>query len=240
MKQTLAPPPVDETGSNQSASNGSAPRAEPVALAPPRMLRSRVPQALLAALLIVGGGLGGLMLFSRYNQRTPAVIVVQQVSHGRELTRADLAITEVALDQNVATIGSISDAVGRFAAHDLQPGELVTVGDLADQDQLVTAEESVIGLLLEPGQYPTNRLVAGDRIDVFAPGASAGGSDGGSGGGVAPLGPLAADLVVFDVVESSSDGRNLLVSVVVTAPEAAAIFNAAETTGVRLSLRGEG
>ncbi len=192
-------------------------------------MRSRVPQALLAALLIIGGALGGLLLFSRYNQRTSAVVVIQPVSHGELIVRENLAITEVALDPGVATIGSISDAVERFAAHDLQPGELLSQADLATEEQLLTADESVIGLLLEPGQYPTKRLVAGDRVDVFAPGAAE------------PLdGPLAAGLVIFDSVESSSDGRILLVSVVVTAEQAAAVFEASEAEGVRLSLRGQG
>ena len=191
-------------------------------------MRSKVPQALLAALLIIGGGLGGLLLFNRYNQRTPAVVVIQPVGHGELIAREDLAITEVALDPGVAIIGSISDAAERYAAHDLQPGELVSSADLATQDQLVTAGESVIGLLLEPGQYPTKRIVAGDRVDIFAPG-----------GEEASTGPLAEDLVIFDAVESSSDGRTLLVSVVVNTEQAAAVFEASEAEGVRLSLRGQ-
>lgn len=208
------------------STNGSG-KPDPLPLAPSRAMRSKVPQALLAALLIVGGGLGGLLLFNNYNQRTAAVVVTRPVAHGQALAREDLAITEVALDGGVATIPAISDAVGRLAAHDLQPGELVTGSDLATQDELVTAGESVIGLLLEAGQYPTKRIVAGDRVDVFAPGAEE-----------PATAPIAANLVIFDVVESSSDGRTLLVSVVVTADQAAAVFEADED-GIRLSLRGQ-
>ncbi|MGH1489767.1 MAG: SAF domain-containing protein [Acidimicrobiales bacterium] len=188
-----------------------------------------MPQALLAALLIAGGGLGGLLLFNSYNQRSSAVVVAGNVAHGKALTRADLAVAEVALDGDVATIGSISEAVGKYAAHDLTAGELLTAGDLASEDQLLTEGESVIGLLLEPGEYPTKRLVAGDRVDIFAPGSEQ-----------FQPGALAPNLVVFEVVESSSDGRNLLISVVVSAEQAAAVFDAAESSGVRLSLRGEG
>lgn len=232
MKQTLTAPPerVGQSKPPQNGfSNGSVSKAEPLPLAPSRTVRSRAPQALLAALLIVGGGLGGLLLFNSYNQRTSAVVVAANVPHGTAIAREHLAIAEVALDQNVATIGSISDAVGTFAAHDLAAGELLTPADLATEDQLLTIGESVIGLLLEPGQYPTKRLAAGDRVDIFAPG-----------GEFFRPGPLAADLVVFDVVESSNDGRNLLISVVVTADQAAAVFDAADGSGVRLSLRGEG
>ena len=224
--------PVADVDPPKPSSNGSArraTRAEPLPLAPPRTMRSRFPQALLAALLIIGGGLGGLVLFNRYNQRVPAVVVASPVAHGQLIDRSDLAVAEVALDGSVASLRSIDDVAGRLAAHDLRPGELVTAGDLATADQLVTGDESVIGLLLEPGRYPTTRLAPGDRVDVFAPGAEP-----------PATGPLAADLVVFDVVESSADGRNLLVSVVVTADQAAAVFEAAESSGVRLSLRGEG
>lgn len=198
-----------------------------------------MPQALLAALLIVGGGLGGLLLFSRYNERVPAVIVAQPVRHGEVLSREDLATTEVAFGRDVATIGSISEAAGRFASHDLEPGELVSPADLATEDQLVASDESVIGLLLEPGQYPTRRLAPGDRVDVFAPGAAAANADLGMSRAEAEGQPLAADLVIFDVVESSSDGRTLLVSLVVTDRQAAAVFEASEANGVRLALRGQ-
>lgn len=220
---------ADDVDHLQPTTNGSGRSPEPLPLAPPRTLRSRVPQALLAGLLIVGGGLGGLILFSRYNQRTPAVVVTNPVAHGLPLAREDLAVTDVALDGGVATVGSLSDVVGRYAAHDLEPGELLSPTDLATEEQLVTAGESVIGLLLEPGQYPTTRLVAGDRVDVHAPGFD---------GGESAPGPLALDLVVYDVVESSSDGRTLLVSLVVDEGIADRVFAAADDVGVRLSLRG--
>ncbi len=206
-------------------------------------MRSRAPQALLAALLIVGGGLGGLILFSRYNQRVPAVVMAAPVAHGQPIDRGDLAVAEVALDGRVATLGSIDQVVGRLAAHDLQPGELVTAADLTTDERLVAGDESVIGLLLEPGQYPTIRLAVGDRVDVFAPGSAdrpRSDSDFVAQGSTSTSGPLAADLVVYDVVESSSDGRNLLVSIVVSAEQASMVFDAAEAGGVRLSLRGEG
>lgn len=206
------------------SANGSSHDSLP--LSPPKTRRSRVPQALLAALLMVGGGLGGLVLFRQYNQRTPAVVLTQPVNHGQILTRDQLAITEVALDQNVATVTVLSDAVGRIAAHDLAPGELVSPNDLIGEDRLVTASESVVGLLLEPGQYPTQKLASGDRVDVFAPGSEFSSE------------ALASDLFVFDVVESSNDGRTLLVSLIVETPEVAAIFDAAEAGGVRLSLKG--
>lgn len=215
--------PSDEIGAQPTTPNGSAPRTDPLPLTPPRSLRSRVPQVVLAGLLIVGGGLGGLLLFNRYNTRTPAVVVTAPVAHGSELTRADLAVTEVAVDRGVATIGSLDEVVGRFAASDLTPGELLAPGDVATDDLLVTAGESVVGLLLEPGAYPTDRLVAGDRVDVFA--AAQGGE------------LLARDLVVFDVVPSSSDGRTLLVSVVVTDGQAGPLFDVDGQGGVRLALR---
>ncbi len=216
--------PTDDPGVQLPTTNGTATRAESLPLTPPRSLRSRVPQVVLAGLLIVGGGLGGLLLFNRYNQRTPAVVVVAEVAHGSQLTRADLAVTEVAVDGGVVTVGSLDQAVGRFAANDLMPGELLAPSDVATDDRLVTAGESVVGLLLEPGAYPTSRLVAGDRVDVFA--AEREGE------------LLAQDLVVFDVVPSSSDGRTLLVSIVVTDGQAGPLFDADGQGGVRLTLRG--
>ncbi len=217
---------TEDLGQDPSTNgNGKSPT---LPLEPPRALRSRVPQALLAALLIVGGALGGLLLFNQYNQRSPVVVVARPVVHGQELVREDLAVVEVALADGVAAIGSISDVVGRSAAHDLEPGEMLVGADLATDEQLVTGDESVVGLLLDPGQYPTTQLVAGDRIDVFAPG-----------GEEPATSPIASDLVIFDVVQSSSDGRSLLVSVIVSPEQAAEVFEASERTGIRLSLRGQ-
>lgn len=179
-------------------------------------------------LLMVGGGLGGLLLFRQYNQRTPAVVVTAPVAHGEIVPRDALAVTEVALDQNVTTIGALSDVVGRVAAHDLAPGELVTANDLTTGALLVGPNQAVIGLLLEPGQYPTRDVTAGDLVDVFAPGTETAGR------------PLAVGLPIYDVVESSNDGRTLLVSLIVEERDAAVIFDAAEAEGVRLSLRGRG
>ncbi len=229
--------PADEIGPQPPTTNGASSRTDPLPLAPPRSLRSRVPQAVLAGLLIVRGGLGGLLLFNRYNQRTAAVVVVAPVAHGGQLERGDLAITEVAVDAGVATVGSLDAVVGRFAANDLAPGELLSPADVATDDQLVTGEESVVGLLLEPGQYPTTRLVAGDRVDVFAS-ASPGTPGEGLEGAVRQRSALASDLVVFDVVSSSSDGRTLLVSLIVTGDQAGTVFGAADDGGVRLALRG--
>lgn len=225
--------PADEIGPQQPTTNGASGRIDPLPLGPPRSLRSRVPQAVLAGLLIVGGALGGLLLFNRYNQRTAAVVVVAPVAHGGQLERGDLAITEIAVDGGVATVGSLDAVVGRFAANDLAPGELLSPADVASDDQLVTGDESVVGLLLEPGQYPTTRLVAGDRVDVFASAPS-----GGLEGAVRQGSALASDLVVFDVVSSSSDGRTLLVSLIVTGDQAGTVFGAADDGGVRLALRG--
>ncbi|MEM9561571.1 MAG: SAF domain-containing protein [Actinomycetota bacterium] len=219
--------PSDEIGARPSTTNGSGAggsRADALPLGPPRSMRSRVPQAVLAGLLIVGGALGALLLFNQYNQRAPAVVVTEAVPHGSQLTRQQLAITEVAVDRGVATLGSLDEVVGRFAANDLSPGELLAPSDVATDDQLVTGGESVVGLLLEPGAYPTTRLVAGDRVDVFAA------------EGAGEL--LAADLVVFDVVPSSSDGRTLLVSLVVEDGEATRLFTADGAGGTRLALRG--
>jgi hypothetical protein len=47
-----------------------------------------------------------------------------------------------------------------------------------------------------------------------------------------------SDLVVYDVIEASSDGRTLLVSVVAPARAADPIFEAVDDGGIRISLRG--
>jgi hypothetical protein len=190
--------------------------------------RSRIPQLLLAAVFIIGGGLGGLLLFSRYDERQPVVVLAADLNVGSRIERQHLTVSTAALDGDVTVVTSIDAVVGSYAAHDLRAGDLVSTSDLVAEGQRVSAEESVVGLLLEPGAYPTRDLAPGDRVDAYAAGAERDGL-------------VAADLVVLDVVESSNDGRMLLVSIVAPSQaDAARLVDEDTDGGIRLTLRGEG
>lgn len=134
-------------------------------------VRSRVrPQWLVfAAALVV---LAGVLVAWGMQQATARVQVVQlvrAVASGQALQSDDLGTVGIAYDTQVEGLvpaGSLDRLVGRVAAGDLQPGQLVQVGMWRDRAALLPGERSV-GAVLRAGRMPAG-LVAGD-VAVAAP-----------------------------------------------------------------------
>jgi hypothetical protein len=134
-------------------------------------VRSRVRQQWLvfAAALVV---LAGVLVAWGMQQATARVQVVQlvrAVASGQALQSDDLGTVGIAYDTQVEGLvpaGSLDRLVGRVAAGDLQPGQLVQVGMWRDRAALLPGERSV-GAVLRAGRMPAG-LVAGD-VAVAAP-----------------------------------------------------------------------
>lgn len=128
-------------------------------------VRSRVrPQWLVfAAALVV---LAGVLVAWGMQQATARVQVVQlvrAVASGQPFQADDLGTVGVAYDARVEGLvpaESLDKLVGRVAAADLQPGQLVQAGMWRDQAALRVGERSV-GAVLRAGRMPAG-LVAGD------------------------------------------------------------------------------
>ena len=128
-------------------------------------VRSRVrPQwVVFAAALVV---LAGVLVAWGMQQATARVQVVQlvrAVASGQEFVGDDFGTVGIAYDSRVEGLvpaESLDRLVGRVAATDLQPGQLVQVGMWRDRAALRPGERSV-GAVLRAGRMPAG-MVTGD------------------------------------------------------------------------------
>lgn len=166
----------NRTRAGERRDDGS--RARDMALAPPRR-RARAPEIAVGLLVIVLFALGGVLWHLRSVERVAALAVASPIERGETIEASDLQVVYVGSGDNVARLDrSESDrVVGATALIDLSPGALVTE-DLVAEGAQVGEEEGVVGLALEPGQFPSFDLAPGDRVNVVR--ITSGESDGSS------------------------------------------------------------
>lgn len=157
-------------------------------------VRSRVrPQWLVfAAALVVLAGVLVTWGMQRATARVQVVQLVREVASGQPFQSDDLGTVGIAYDTQVEGLvpaESLDRLVGRVAAADLHPGQLVQQGMWRDQAALRSGERSV-GAVLRAGRMPAG-LVAGDvavaarmldsaavaPVDVTSPEVGTGGSE---------------------------------------------------------------
>ena len=161
MTTTLRPRPTPST-------NGSAPPTrfdlEPPTTGP---ARGRLPEVAVGLLVVAVFALAGTWFYSSTSDREPVIAVRNAIERGQQVTAADLRVVSVASDQAINALPSDQAAliVGRTALVDLVPGTLVSSELFADQ-ALIEPGNGVVGLALDPGEYPTVTLAPGDRVRI--------------------------------------------------------------------------
>lgn len=216
---------VRSTTVEATQSNGHRSRVGELELEPPRNTRRiRVPELLVGAGLAVGFALVAVVWQANATQRDPVLAMGRTVERGEMIEAADLRVVYVGSDQPLVTLGEADTArvVGRVAVSDLAAGTLLTPGHLADP-QTVEAGEGVVGLALDPGQFPAMALAPGDLVNVIAAGEAGDRSI------------LADGAVVFAVEDLGGQGRRF-VSLRTSEGEANRVAAAAESAPVRLVL----
>jgi hypothetical protein len=203
------------------------PRPDTVRL-PAARRRFHVPTVLAGVLLVVGCALAFGVLAQHLTDTRAALVLARPVARGAVLSDADLAVAQVPADTAVRVLPAADRRrlLGRTLLLSLPAGtalttELVTAGavDLGPTSRTV-------GLLLEPGGYPTSSLAPGDTVSVIDTGGD---------------GDVLDDRAVVLSTEATVDGAaTRLVSIVVDARSAATITAAAAQDRIRLLLHGAG
>lgn len=212
------------------AGRGTAGR--PSVPAPPGR-RVRVPELAVGVVVMAVFAVGVVVWHLGSVERVPALALANPVARGEVLDVDDLRIVNVSADRGVARLApeAIEAVVGRVALADLPAGALVTEGMVAD-GSAVAADQGIVGLSLEPGQYPTADVATGDRVDVvLGRAASASSASGGEGASASPV--LAESAEVVAVQDLSAERK--LVSLRATDAEARSVA-AADGATVRLVL----
>jgi hypothetical protein len=168
----------------------------------------------------------GLWLHARSVDRSPVLVLRADVARGEVLDRTDLRVTEIDTEDELSLLGPdrVDEVEGRVAVMDLQAGSLVSV-DQFTAGGLVGAGDGVVGLALDPGEYPILTLRPGDVVRVVAtpdPGAA-----------TAEVSVLVEEAEVVDVAAVGGQDR-LFVSLVMPAGEADEVAAAGAEDRARL------
>lgn len=134
---------------------------EPAPMKPRRNMRMLAIGAILAILC----GLAAVWAVNRAGTPRSVVIVTDNVAAGDKVTGADLGTTRVTGGEELATVpaNDLRSLIGRRANTALPAGTLATE---AAFQRRVTAREGqvIVGVPLEPGQYPMSGLQQGDVV----------------------------------------------------------------------------
>mgnify|MGYP000179710324 CR=1 FL=1 len=202
---------------------GTKDRVSELRLEPPAGRRVRVSELLVGAALAVGCALVAVLWHASATERTPVLAVATDVARGDVIAPGDIRVVYVSSDEPIVTLGRSQSAavVGHVAAVDLKAGTILTAAHVADP-QRVEPGEGVVGLALDPGQFPATELAPGDLVNVVTAGDAA-------------SKVLAEDAVVFAVESLGGQGRRF-VSIRTSEDAATEIAAAAERGPVRLVL----
>lgn len=193
--------------------------------AAPTSRRARIPELLLGLALVVGFALAALVWHANSTQRDAALALAVDVERGEVLTARHLEVVYLGTDDAIAWLepARSTEVIGRVAAADLGAGTLVTQSNVVDLPA-VGPGEGVVGLALDPGQYPAGRLSPGDVVNVIVP------AEG-------ETLVVAEAATVFSVEDLGGQGRRF-VSLRASEDDANRVAAAAETGPVRLVLVG--
>jgi SAF domain len=135
-------------------------------VAPPKR-RVRLPELAVGVLVTVAFALGAVLWHLNAVDKVPALSVTGPIERGEVIDAEDLRVTYVSADDPLARMDETqaSRVVGRIALVDLPAGTLVTPGVVAEATALETGD-GVVGLALDPGQYPAFGIAPGDRVNV--------------------------------------------------------------------------
>lgn len=185
--------------------------------------RVRVSELLVGAALAVACALVAVLWHASATERRPVLALASDVARGEVIQPGDVRVVYVSSDEPIVTLSRTESAsvVGHLAATDLKAGSLLTAALVADP-QRVEQGEGVVGLALDPGQFPASGLAPGDLVNVV----TAGETD---------SKVLAEAAVVFAVESLGGQGRRF-VSIRTSEGAANDIAAAAERGPVRLVL----
>ena len=182
-------------------------------------------------LVLIAAMLGAITI-ARVAAREPVLALAMPIERGEVLTDDHLAVVQVATDDQIATVpvDLRPDLVGLIAQSDLAPGTLLARDQLSEGPTLPDGW-SVVGLALNPGEYPTSALAAGDPVEVVRTPDPTGVR--GDASAVEVIAPAAE---VFAVELLSESARSLMVSLAVPADVAPTVAASAAEGRIRLVL----
>ena len=184
--------------------------------------RSRWPEITVGLLIIGIFALAGGWLYSNASTTEPVVALRSDMERGQPVTSNDLRVVEVGTEEalNLVAVDQSAVLIGQVALVDLEAGTLLSP-ELFAVGAPIANGSGIVGMALDPGEFPTLAMRPGDRVRVVA-------TDGDDGQQV-----LAENAEVIDVAPIGVQSQ-LFVSVAVTTEQADAIAAASADDLIRL------
>lgn len=222
-----------QTTADRVRGNGVGPVVDTPRLEAPSRRRGRWPELAIGVVLMVVFALAALLWHLSSTSKDPVLALAVDVGRGEVIEATDLRVVYVASDEPLSHLPRSASAtvVGRIATTDLEAGTLLTRSQVTERVVLAPGD-GVVGLALDPGQFPAMGLVPGDRVNVV----TAAAADGSDGDGEDTT-VLAESGEVFAVEELGNQGRQF-VSLRMNEADANRVASAAERGPVRLVLVG--
>jgi hypothetical protein len=138
--------------------------------APQPLPRRRRSSRLLVVAVLLGstGMLLGWFVYQQATDRTPVVAMARPVPFGQEMTAADVREALLPSGTDVSTVPwtEVDDVIGRLAATDLYPGQLLPP-DAVRSELIPQDGEAVVGMPVGPGQLPATPLRPQDEVLII-------------------------------------------------------------------------
>ena len=184
--------------------------------------RSRWPEITVGLLVIGIFALAGGWLYSNASTTESVIALRSDVERGQAVSGNDLKVVEVGSEEalNLVGVEQSTALIGQVALVDLEAGTLITDNLFAGAAPIAPGT-GIVGMALDPGEYPTLAMRPGDRVRVVP----TGGDDGQQ--------VLAESAEIVDVTSIGVQNR-IFVSVAVTTEQADAIASASAGDRVRL------
>lgn len=188
--------------------------------------RSRLPEVLVGTLLVALFALAGAWFYATSTVSVGYLALREDVARGEIIERTDLTVYELTTDAPIRALRAAAavEIVGKVALADLATGTLITAEQFADTADIPPGS-GVVGLDLDPGEFPSFSLRPGDRVRVVRVATGPAGT-----GGDPEV--LADGVEVVEVVEGGGRGRFVSLSVDLDIADRVAV--AAASNEVRL------
>jgi Flp pilus assembly protein CpaB len=133
-------------------------------------VKRRPTWAIAGAGLVVLAMLLGAWVFTSQSTTVAVMVAARDIEPGQVLTAADLQVVELA---NAGALRAVQSSqqqllVGRAARGPIPAGTVLNTGLVVDAGAVVPSGEVVVGVAVDAGASPTNRLAAGDLVEVLA------------------------------------------------------------------------
>ena len=190
-----------------------------------------------ALLLVIGAALAVAVVVMQAGDKVEVITIRDghALAKGEVIERDDLQSRPVSGIDGAYAAADVDQVVGKTAAVDLVPGQVLLPDMLATE--LVPGEgESLVGLSLDPARIPATGLQPGDIVDVIAVPEPSGSGRAGAGDSSELEAPksLSTGATVYAIDGDGTAGGQQLLTVIVKAEDAARL--AAYSTSNRVAV----